>query len=66
MTLQLMGEGRVAVGLSVLFAPLDEIAQALFVTARTVEGRLTHVVQKLDVKGRPDLADWLHAREAAP
>jgi len=32
-----------------------EIAQALFVTARTVEGHLTHTFQKLDVRSREDL-----------
>jgi DNA-binding CsgD family transcriptional regulator len=33
-----------------------EIAQALFVTARTVEGHLTQTFQKLDVRSREDLA----------
>ena len=32
-----------------------EIAQALFVTARTVEGHLTQTFQKLDVRSREDL-----------
>jgi DNA-binding CsgD family transcriptional regulator len=32
-----------------------EIAQALFVTARTVEGHLTRTFQKLDVSSRDDL-----------
>src|ERR671919_54988 len=32
-----------------------EIAQTLFVTSRTVEGHLTHVFQKLDVKARTAL-----------
>ncbi len=32
-----------------------EIAQTLFVTARTVEGHLTHVFYKLDVKARTEL-----------
>jgi DNA-binding NarL/FixJ family response regulator len=61
-----MREARISVGLSILFAMLDQIAQALFVTARTVVGRLTHVFHKLDVKGRADLADWLPARKSAP
>ena len=39
-----------------------EIAQALFVTARTVEGHLTHTFQKLDVRSREDLAMALAAR----
>jgi DNA-binding NarL/FixJ family response regulator len=38
-----------------------EIAQTLFVTARTVEGHLTHVFQKLDVNARTDLARALAA-----
>jgi DNA-binding NarL/FixJ family response regulator len=33
-----------------------EVAQALFVTARTVEGHLTHVFQKLNITARTDLA----------
>jgi DNA-binding CsgD family transcriptional regulator len=37
-----------------------EIAQALFVTARTVEGHLTHVFQKLDVATRADLPGRVH------
>jgi DNA-binding CsgD family transcriptional regulator len=32
-----------------------EIAQGLFVTARTVEGHLTHVFQKLGIESRADL-----------
>ena len=36
-----------------------EIAQALFVTARTVEGHLTQAFRKLDVPSREDLADVL-------
>jgi DNA-binding CsgD family transcriptional regulator len=34
-----------------------EIAQALFVTMRTVEGHLTHVFQKLDLRSRDQLPD---------
>jgi DNA-binding CsgD family transcriptional regulator len=33
-----------------------DAAQTLFVTARTVEGHLTHVLLKLDVKARTELA----------
>jgi DNA-binding CsgD family transcriptional regulator len=36
-----------------------EIAQALFVTARTVEGHLTHVFQKLGIESRAELAGAL-------
>jgi DNA-binding CsgD family transcriptional regulator len=36
-----------------------EIAQALFVTARTVEGHLTRTFQKLDLRSREDLPDAL-------
>jgi DNA-binding CsgD family transcriptional regulator len=39
-----------------------EIAQALFVTARTVEGHLTHAFQKLDLSSREDLAPALGGR----
>ena len=38
-----------------------EIAQALFVTARTVEGHLTHVFQKLGIESRAELASALSA-----
>jgi DNA-binding CsgD family transcriptional regulator len=38
-----------------------EIAQTLFVTARTVEGHLTHVFYKLDVKARTELPAALAA-----
>ena len=41
-----------------------EIAQALFVTARTVEGHLTQTFQKLDVRSREDLGMALAARSA--
>jgi DNA-binding CsgD family transcriptional regulator len=33
-----------------------EIAQALTVTAKTVETHLRHVYQKLDIEGRTELA----------
>jgi DNA-binding CsgD family transcriptional regulator len=36
-----------------------EIAQALFVTARTVEGHLTHVFQKLGIAARAELPGLL-------
>ena len=39
-----------------------EIAQALFVTARTVEGHLTQAFQKLDLRSREDLGGALAAR----
>jgi DNA-binding CsgD family transcriptional regulator len=39
----------------------SEIAQTLFVTARTVEGHLTHVFQKLGVNARTDLPKALVA-----
>jgi DNA-binding CsgD family transcriptional regulator len=39
-----------------------EIAQALFVTARTVEGHLTRTFQKLDLRSREDLPVALDAR----
>jgi DNA-binding CsgD family transcriptional regulator len=42
-----------------------EIAQTLFVTARTVEGHLTHVFYKLDVKARTALPDALAAPTSA-
>jgi DNA-binding CsgD family transcriptional regulator len=38
-----------------------EIAQTLFITARTVEGHLTHVFYKLDVKARTELPAALAA-----
>jgi DNA-binding CsgD family transcriptional regulator len=38
-----------------------QIAQTLFVTARTVEGHLTHVFQKLDVSARTELPAALAA-----
>jgi DNA-binding CsgD family transcriptional regulator len=42
-----------------------EIAQSLFVTARTVEGHLTHVFRKLDIDSRTQLAERL-ATELSP
>jgi len=36
-----------------------EIAQSLFVTARTVEGHLTHVFRKLDLSAREELTEAL-------
>jgi DNA-binding CsgD family transcriptional regulator len=42
-----------------------EIAQTLFVTARTVEGHLTHVFYKLDVKDRTALPAALAAPTSA-
>jgi DNA-binding CsgD family transcriptional regulator len=38
-----------------------EIAQTLFITARTVEGHLTHIFHKLDVKARSALPAALSA-----
>ena len=38
-----------------------QIAQTLFVTARTVEGHLTHVFLKLDVKARTEIPAALAA-----
>jgi DNA-binding CsgD family transcriptional regulator len=38
-----------------------EIAQTLFITARTVEGHLTHILHKLDVKARSALPAALSA-----
>jgi DNA-binding CsgD family transcriptional regulator len=39
-----------------------EIAQALFVTTRTVEGHLTRTFHKLDLRSRDDLAGALAMR----
>ena len=38
-----------------------DVAQALFVTVRTVEGHLTQAYMKLDVSGREQLADALES-----
>ena len=43
-----------------------EIAQSLFVTARTVEGHLTHVFYKLDVKARTGLPAALASPSEQP
>jgi DNA-binding CsgD family transcriptional regulator len=43
-----------------------EIAQALFVTQRTVEGHLTHAFQKLDIASRGQLAERLAAEADSP
>ena len=42
-----------------------EIAQSLFVTARTVEGHLTNVFRKLDLDSREGIAEAM-APAAAP
>jgi DNA-binding CsgD family transcriptional regulator len=39
--------------------PNREIAQHLFITARTVEGHLTHAYQKLDISSREQLPEAL-------
>ena len=41
-----------------------EIAQALFVTRRTVEVHLTHVYRKLDIESREELSSALGPRDA--
>jgi DNA-binding CsgD family transcriptional regulator len=43
-----------------------EIAQALFVTGRTVEGHLTSVFRKLQLQSRSEIAAVLEAERAAP
>lgn len=47
-------ERRVA-QLAAVGLPNREIAQHLFITARTVEGHLTHAYQKLDITSREQL-----------
>jgi DNA-binding CsgD family transcriptional regulator len=42
-----------------------EVAQALFVSLRTVETHLTHVYQKLDLKSRTELARALRGLEGS-
>jgi len=42
-----------------------EVAQALFVTPKTVETHLRHAYQKLDIPGRSGLADALESSEAS-
>jgi DNA-binding CsgD family transcriptional regulator len=42
-----------------------EIAQALFVTIRTVETHLTHAYQKLDIVSRAELAESLATAQAS-
>jgi DNA-binding CsgD family transcriptional regulator len=41
-----------------------EIAEALFVSLRTVETHLTHAYQKLDIRSRSELAPALGAGDA--
>ena len=43
-----------------------EIAQSLFVTARTVEGHLTNVFRKLDLESRDQLRGAIAPATAAP
>jgi DNA-binding CsgD family transcriptional regulator len=40
-----------------------EIAQHLFITARTVEGHLSHAYQKLDITSRDELPSALASRD---
>jgi DNA-binding CsgD family transcriptional regulator len=40
-----------------------EIAQALFITIRTVKAHLGHIFQKLDIAGRDQLADVMAATD---
>ena len=42
-----------------------EIAQALFVTTKTVETHLGHAYQKLDIHSRHELAGALSRRESS-
>jgi DNA-binding CsgD family transcriptional regulator/predicted ATPase len=56
------GELRVA-GLAAQGMSNREIAQALFVSLRTVETHLTHAYQKLDIDTRTQLADALSAED---
>jgi DNA-binding CsgD family transcriptional regulator len=46
--------------------PNKEIAQALFVTVRTVEAHLHHAYQKLDISSREQLAAALRGTEPQP
>jgi DNA-binding CsgD family transcriptional regulator len=39
-----------------------EIAQALFLTVKTVESHLTHAYRKLDIAGRSELAEALSGK----
>src|SRR5262249_27981233 len=57
-------ESRVA-GMAAGGMTNKEIAQALFVTVRTVEAHLHHAYQKLDISSRTELADAL-GRDEAP
>lgn len=43
-----------------------EIAQALFVTVKTIEMHLTHIYRKLDISGRNELAGALSEPATAP
>lgn len=44
----------------------SRIAQALFVTPKTIEFHLRHVYQKLDIPGRRELATTLAGGQAEP
>jgi DNA-binding NarL/FixJ family response regulator len=55
----LSGSERRVVELAAEGSSNPEIAQALFVTVRTVEVHLTHAYQKLGIQSRAQLADAL-------
>jgi DNA-binding CsgD family transcriptional regulator len=59
----LTGSERRVAELALKGASNREIAQALFVTSRTVEVHLTNAYRKLDVIGRPGLASGMVERE---
>ena len=40
-----------------------EIAAALFLSAGTVSGHVHHILQKLELSSRHQVAQWLHTHE---
>ncbi|MDX6222328.1 MAG: hypothetical protein QOD91_1382, partial [Frankiales bacterium] len=60
-----VGEGRVA-ALVAAGQTNREVAEALFMSVRTVESHLSRVYHKLGLRSRTELSRWLPAQDGPP